>query len=175
MTESQSEQPVAVPDATMDASPPNTPSPTPLALYTPLPTGQTLGVPPTPPPVAGGAYQGELPALLARRWNWGAFFLLPFWAGAMRLWHLVFISIGACILSIILDAVAKDAGRIVNLPILLYTLVVARHGNAWAWKSRQWQSVEQFVAVQRAWGIWSAVIGLALVGLTLAAALLLKV
>ena len=70
-----------------------------------------------------------------RGWNWGAFLLPGFWPFTNRVW----------------------IGLLFWLNILWWpigpgmAIVLGIKGNEWAWKSRQWKSVEAFKAHQRAW------------------------
>jgi hypothetical protein len=70
-----------------------------------------------------------------RCWNWGAFAITTLWAAAMNQWLW-------CVLSFI--------------PVLNFfvSFHVAASGNAQAWKTRRWASVEQFRATQGVWNYW---------------------
>jgi hypothetical protein len=70
-------------------------------------------------------------------WNWGAFFLGWIWAISHNTW------IG-------LLTLVPSFGFIMNI-------VLGVKGNEWAWQNRQFESVEQFKAVQKAWTIWGIV------------------
>lgn len=86
-------------------------------------------------------------------WNWGAFFLTWIW--------------GIC------------NGTLIALLSLIpgihfvMMFVLGFKGNEWAWKNKDWESVEQFHAVQRKWAAWA--VGLWLFALGLAAALIIGV
>jgi hypothetical protein len=70
-----------------------------------------------------------------RKWNWGAFTLTLFWTAAMKQWGwfaLCFIPYANII-----------------LPFYL-----AIKGNELSWKSRSWESLEQFKATQHVWRRW---------------------
>jgi hypothetical protein len=64
--------------------------------------------------------------------NWGAFFLTWIWGIGNRVW----ISLLALI-------------PVVNI---VMRFVLLFKGNEWAWKNKQWESVEHFKRVQRIWG-----------------------
>jgi serine/threonine protein kinase len=66
-------------------------------------------------------------------WNWGAFFLSGFWCLPNQVW------IG------LLSWVPY-----IGMPM---PFILGAKGNVWAWRSRQWRSVEQFKAHQRNWAI----------------------
>ena len=72
-------------------------------------------------------------------WNWGAFLLPWFWLWTNQVWYglFCFVPQGWWIMAIALGA----------------------KGNEWAWKSRQWRSIEQFKAHQRGWAIAGILIG----------------
>ncbi|MCE5198971.1 MAG: hypothetical protein ABFD54_10345 [Armatimonadota bacterium] len=111
----------------------------------PVQSGQqtVYGVPPT---VAGsinppsGALGGLLPPNLGvpseikGKLNWGACFLTPLWSVFHNVW------IG-------LLSVVPALGLVMHILLLV-------RGNEWAWQSRQFQSVDEFFQVQRAWAIW---------------------
>ncbi len=121
-----------------------------------------------PPPPAPGYYTqspqyyaqpGYLPAELPlemRKWNWGAFFLALFWSAAMNQWAwfiLCFIPY-LCIIP----------------PFYLGT-----KGNEIAWKSRRWESLEQFKATQDVWNKWGLILFLIHLGLILLAIIILAI
>ncbi|QSJ16142.1 serine/threonine protein kinase [Nostoc sp. UHCC 0702] len=72
-------------------------------------------------------------------WNWGAFLLPWFWLWTNQVWYglFCFVPHGWWIMAIALGA----------------------KGNEWAWKSRQWRSIEHFKAHQRGWAIAGILIG----------------
>ncbi len=80
-----------------------------------------------------------------RGWNWGAFLLPGLWIFSNHVW------IGLlCMIPVL------------GLPI---QFLLGARGNVWAWKSRQWQSLQDFKSHQRAWAIaggsvWGSLIGL---------------
>jgi molecular chaperone DnaK (HSP70) len=90
------------------------------------------------PTVEGSDAQEEaaLASELAK-WNWGAFLLGPIWGlphGILR-------------------------SLLTILPIYgIYELIMlGRHGNRMAWKTRKWQNVESFHESQRTWATWAFV------------------
>jgi hypothetical protein len=74
------------------------------------------------------------------RWNWGAFFLTWIWGLA----HNVLIAL------------------LMFVPCVVFVMpfILGARGSAWAWRSRRWESIEHFKAVQRRW----AQAGFALLG-----------
>ncbi|MDD5093888.1 MAG: zinc ribbon domain-containing protein [Dehalococcoidia bacterium] len=82
-------------------------------------------------------------------WNWGAFFLTWIWGIGNRVW-------------IALLCLIPYVG-------LVMAFVVGAKGNQWAWKSKQWDSVEQFKATQRKWAWWGLGIFLAVATLAVIA------
>ncbi|MCP6757388.1 MAG: serine/threonine protein kinase [Fischerella sp. CENA71] len=80
----------------------------------------------------GGTFNTNVPVPPEiQGWNWGAFLLSPLWSITNQVW------IG------LLSWVPY-----VNLPM---PFVLGAKGNTWAWRSRQWRSIEDFKAHQRAW------------------------
>ena len=73
-------------------------------------------------------------------WNWGAFLLSPFWLVSNRVW----------------------IGLLAWVPLVGFSMAIAlgAKGNEWAWKSRRWQSIEQFQAHQRKWAIAGIIFGI---------------
>lgn len=73
-------------------------------------------------------------------WNWGAFLLSNFWPITNHVW----------------------VGLFSWTPQLgwLMAFLLGAKGNEWAWKSRQWRSIEQFKAHQRGWAIAGILLGL---------------
>lgn len=82
-----------------------------------------------------GAFPAEL-----NGWNWGAFFMGWIWALGMS--------------NIIGFLLCFFLGIIGNI-------IVGVKGNEWAWKSRQFSSVEEFKAVQHSWAVWGVVLFIA--------------
>jgi hypothetical protein len=77
--------------------------------------------------------QRALPAELGG-WNWGAFALTWIWGVAHR----------------------SYVALLVFVPVFgwfIMPFVLGAKGNDWAWRNREWQSVEQFRRAQRAWGL----------------------
>lgn len=73
-------------------------------------------------------------------WNWGAFFLSPFWLISNRVW----------------------IGFLALVPIFGIWMAIALgiKGNEWAWKSRRWESIEQFETHQKKWAIAGIISGI---------------
>jgi hypothetical protein len=82
------------------------------------------------------------------RWNWGAFLLSWIWG----IGNNTFIALLALV-------------PFVNLVMIF---VLGAKGSAWAWRNKQWDSVEHFRRVQRRWAIAGVVFWIALVGLMVA-------
>lgn len=80
----------------------------------------------------GGTFNTDVPIPPEiQGWNWGAFLLSPLWSITNQVW------IG------LLSWVPY-----VGLPM---PFILGAKGNTWAWRSRQWRSIEDFKAHQRAW------------------------
>ncbi|TCS95757.1 ribonuclease G [Hazenella coriacea] len=80
--------------------------------------------------------QHDIPEI-AKKWNWGAFFLNWIWGIGNNVW--------IALLALI---------PFVNFVMVF---VLGAKGGEWAWKSKEWQSVEHFEKVQRTWakvGLW---------------------
>jgi len=80
-------------------------------------------------------------------WSWGAFLLSGFWAIGNKTW----------------------IGLLAFVPYLgfIMTVVLGFKGREWAWKNKQWDSVEHFNRVQTKWSFWGAIIigGVFVIGL----------
>jgi serine/threonine protein kinase len=72
-------------------------------------------------------------------WNWGAFLMPWFWMWPNQVWCGIFCFI------------PQISG--------LMAIALGAKGNEWAWKSRRWNSIEQFKAHQRGWAIAGILIG----------------
>lgn len=90
-----------------------------------------------PPPLRGSSPKASgvavVPAGVAG-WSWGAFLLNWIWAIGNRTW----------------------IGLLTLVPLvgLVMVVVLGIKGREWAWKNRQWDSVEHFNAVQKKWSFW---------------------
>lgn len=80
------------------------------------------------------------PPLEILKWNWGAFLLNWIWG----LGNKVYISL-LCFIPFI---------------GLIMPIVLGWKGNEWAWKNKQWKSVEHFKEVQKKWTIWGIAISI---------------
>jgi Cytochrome oxidase complex assembly protein 1 len=79
------------------------------------------------------------------RWNWGAFLLNWIWG----IGNNTFIALLALV-------------PFVNLVMIF---VLGAKGSEWAWRNKNWESVEHFKRVQRNWAVAGAAVWLALLGL----------
>ncbi|OQB05845.1 MAG: hypothetical protein BWY19_00729 [bacterium ADurb.Bin212] len=111
------------------------------------PTGVSL---PQQPQQSSGAYvqTGDLPEEV-KKWNWGAFLLSWIWGIGNGVW-------------ISLIAIIPAAS-------LIMSIILGIKGGEWAWKTGKFTSIESFVATQKAWTKWGAVVFIAffVVGLIL--------
>jgi hypothetical protein len=73
-----------------------------------------------------------------RGWSWGAFLLNWIWAIGNRTWVGLF-------------AIVPYVGFVV-------AIVLGIKGREWAWQNKEWESVEQFLAVQKKWAFWGVVL-----------------
>jgi Tfp pilus assembly major pilin PilA len=83
-------------------------------------------------------------------WSWGAFLLSWIWAIGNRTW----------------------IGLLALIPYVgfIMAIVLGVKGREWAWKNKQWDSVEHFNKVQKRWSFWGVmlVLGIFIVGVLLA-------
>ena len=75
-----------------------------------------------------------VPEEISDKWNWGALGFLVCWGVYHQAWITLFLFV-------------PPAG-------LIWPLVMLSRGNAWAWRSVPWLSVEHFHAVERRWALW---------------------
>jgi Tfp pilus assembly protein PilE len=73
-------------------------------------------------------------------WSWGAFLLNWIWAIGNRTW----------------------IGLLVLVPFVgwIMSFVLGFKGREWAWKNKQWDSLEHFNEVQKKWSFWGVLITL---------------
>jgi len=88
-----------------------------------------------------GALQGDVKVSWSgvvpdgiKGWSWGAFFLNWIWAIGNRTW----------------------IGLLAFIPYvgLIMAIVLGFKGREWAWKNKEWESVEHFNRVQKKWSYW---------------------
>lgn len=72
-------------------------------------------------------------------WNWGAFLLPWLWLWTNQVWIGLFCFV-------------PQIGWVMSIGL-------GAKGNEWAWKSRRWNSIEQFKAHQRGWAIAGVLVG----------------
>lgn len=89
----------------------------------------------------GGLFDSSVPVPEEiKGWNWGGFLLAPFWPVSNRV----------------------GIGLLAWVPIVGFWMAIALgvKGNEWAWKSRRWQSIDQFKTHQKRWAIAGIVLGI---------------
>jgi hypothetical protein len=96
---------------------------------------------------SGRGFFADIPADV-RGWNWGAFLLGWIWGIKNRTWVALWTFV-----------------PIVGIPVMF---ILGAHGSEWAWRNRQWQSVEQFKRTQRRWSWYGLIVTLLAVGLLIA-------
>ena len=84
-------------------------------------------------------------------WSWGAFLFNWIWAIGNRTWIGLF-------------ALIPYVGFIM-------AIILGIKGREWAWKNKQWDSVEHFNRVQRKWSVWAGVLIGGVMGLGIIAAI----
>ena len=84
-----------------------------------------------------------------QRWNWSAFILGPIWGVVHGLWWTILGYIALTPLPLPLPV------RIIVFFGVM--LILGLKGNEMAWRARQWDSAEKFLAVQQRWATWSVV------------------
>lgn len=82
--------------------------------------------------------------IVAKRFNWGAFFFSWLWGLGNRS-YITLIIFPIAILDIV-----PILGTIVLLGILIWFGI---NGNKWAWQNKKWKSIEEFHKVQKIWAI----------------------
>lgn len=100
-----------------------------------------------------GAIQSDVMPDGIKGWSWGAFLLSWIWAIGNKTW------IG-------LLAIIPYVGFIM-------AIILGFKGREWAWKNKQWDSVEHFNRVQKKWSVWGVwlVVVFIFVGIVLAIAI----
>lgn len=82
---------------------------------------------------SGQGKSAVIPAEI-KKWNWGAFFLSWIWG----LGNNVFIALLSLIPGL----------------NLIMSIVLGIKGNEWAWQNKQWNSIEDFLRIQKRWAWW---------------------
>ncbi len=86
-------------------------------------------------------------------WSWGAFTLSWIWAIGNKTW----------------------IGLIALIPYIgfIMAIVLGFKGREWAWKNKEWESVEHFNRVQKKWSFWGVtiIVGFFVLGILAAIAL----
>ena len=110
--------------------------------------------------------------IVAKRFNWGAFFFSWVWGIGNQVWLTLLIipfSILLMISAIALTFIGMSAHQVFlfniccNFVSLAIAIWFGVQGNRWAWQSRRWKSVAHFHDVQRIW----AIVGTILIGVGL--------
>ena len=88
-----------------------------------------------------------------QRWNWSAFILGPIWGVMHGLWWTML----GFLPFLPLPPTLRSIGFIVLFGVMV---ILGLKGNEMAWRSRQWESAEKFLAVQQRWATWSIIFGI---------------
>lgn len=83
-----------------------------------------------------------------QRWNWSAFILGPIWGVMHGIWWSVLGFLP------FLPILPRPIGFVVLVGIML---ILGLRGNEMAWRAKQWDSAEKFLAVQQRWAAWSII------------------
>lgn len=95
----------------------------------------------------------EVPDIVAKRFNWGAFTFSWIWG----LGNKTYITLLTLVLVFI--------PFVGNIAAIIANIIFGIKGNRWAWQNKQWKSIEHFHKVQKTWACWG--IGLMIAGLIL--------
>ncbi len=95
----------------------------------------------------------EVPDIVAKRFNWGAFTFSWIWG----LGNKTYITLLTLVLVFI--------PFVGNIAAIIANIIFGIKGNRWAWQNKQWKSIEHFHKVQKTWACWG--IGLMITGLIL--------
>lgn len=86
-------------------------------------------------------------------WSWGAFFLNWIWAIGNKTW----------------------IGLLALIPYVgvIMAIILGIKGREWAWKNKEWESVEHFNRVQKKWSFWGVLlfVGIFVIGILAAIAI----
>lgn len=82
---------------------------------------------------SGQGEESKIPPEIMK-WNWGAFWLALIWSIGNRVW----------------------IGLLTLVPVVNYVMpfVLGAKGNQMAWRSRKWESTEDFLRIQGIWAKW---------------------
>lgn len=114
------------------------------------PPSPTTPTEPSHPPVmmgGGGTFNTSVPVPPEiSGWNWGAFLTFGLWSFTNKVW------IGLLALVSLLVTLINPLSLLFGIFIVIVMpFVLGAKGNVWAWRSRQWRSVQDFKSHQRAW------------------------
>ena len=85
-----------------------------------------------------------------QRWNWSAFILGPIWGLVHGIWW----SILGFLPFLPLSPTFRSIGFVVLIGVMI---TLGLKGNEMAWRARNWESAEKFLAAQQRWATWSIV------------------
>lgn len=94
--------------------------------------------------------EGEQTPEEIQRWNWSAFILGPIWGLVHGIWW----SVVGFLPFLPLSPAFRSIGFVVLVGVML---ILGLKGNEMAWRARQWDSAEKFLAIQQRWATWSIV------------------
>ncbi len=108
-----------------------------------------------------------LPPSLERRWNWGAFWLPFLWGLNHHAYQTLIVLMFAVLSGIVSTVLLIRHPNVLAAPLvtllvfwvagLPFCIWFGMRGNGWAWRYRDFQSVEQFEVVQNIWAAWAKI------------------
>ena len=87
---------------------------------------------------SGQGKNSTVPDIVAKRFNWGAFFFNWIWGIVYQKWIMLIVLIISFIPIV----------SLINLGLVIY---FGTQGNKWAWQARLYKSIEEFHKIQRNW------------------------
>ena len=127
------------------------------------PGGQATVTATFAPAVLPQAPGNQIPEELLARWTWGPFWATPLWA----FWNADTLH---KVLGVVLLLAAWLSGGIFAIVLFGYGIYLGFRGNRIAAANRRFASLNEFLAVQRAWSMWGFIaflVQLVLIGIVL--------
>lgn len=87
-----------------------------------------------------------------KKWNWGAFLLSWIWAIAHKTWIGLIALLPFVLMGVIAPFTEKsdEAGGLFIITFGMM-IVLGIKGNEWAWQNNKWESLEEFLLIQKKW------------------------
>ena len=97
---------------------------------------------------SGQGANSIVPNEVKKHFNWGAFFIMPFWGPGNQIYIAIIL-----LLPIFSKAIIQRYTLTFLIISILLSIWFGIKGNEWAWKYKKFENIEKFHSYQKKWAI----------------------